>query len=131
MVNSWWTCSRSYRHCVQSWRLLDGHLHYLLLMMSDCPLAICQKKGEYIWMDFLLIRGDFVVVLELWSFRLYLGASLCTYFLAHEVFILMSSFLWVAYDRGRHYVFIFVSCFTLCYIDYWFIFMRLFIIYVL
>ena len=27
---------------------------------------------------------------ELASFRLYLGTSLCTYFLAHDVFILMS-----------------------------------------
>ena len=38
-------------------------------------------------------RGIFFVFLELWSFRLYLGASHCTYFLAHDVFILMSSFL--------------------------------------
>ena len=34
----------------------------------------------------------FFIFLELWSFRLYLGASLCTYFLAHDVFILMSLF---------------------------------------
>ena len=38
-------------------------------------------------------RGRFFVVLEFWSFRLYLGASLCTYFLAHEVFILTSFFI--------------------------------------
>ena len=39
------------------WRVLDV-LHRLLLMMSlDCPLAICHKKGEYIWMG---IGGDFV-----------------------------------------------------------------------
>ena len=37
-------------------------------------------------------RGKFFVVLELWSFRLYLGASLCTYFLAHDVFVFMSLF---------------------------------------
>ena len=32
----------------------------------------------------------FFIFLELWSFRLYLGTSLCTYFLAYDVFILMS-----------------------------------------
>ena len=40
-------------------------------------------------------RGIFIFlffcVLELWSFRLDLGASSCT-FLAHDVFILMSLF---------------------------------------
>ena len=64
------------------WRVLAGLLHHLLLMMSlDCPLAIRQKNGEYIWMESLLIGGDFFFnVLELlWSYRLYLGASLCTY----------------------------------------------------
>ena len=77
---------------MQSWRVLDGHLHHLLLMMSlDCLLAIRHKKGEYIWME---IGGDFFYffILELWSFRLYLGALHCTYFLAHDVFILMSLF---------------------------------------
>ena len=74
---------------MQFWRALDGHLRHLLLMMSlDCPLTIRHKKGEYIWME---IGGDFFV-LEFWSFRLYLGASCCTYFLAHDVFILMSLF---------------------------------------
>ena len=64
---------------LQALRELDGHLCHLLLMMShDCPLAICHKKGEYIWMEILLIKGDFFI-LELWSFRLYLGASPCTY----------------------------------------------------
>ena len=59
------------------------------------------------------IGGDFEF-LELWSFRLYLGASCCIYFLAHYVFILMYLFLWDVYVRGRHYVFIsiIISCFT-------------------
>ena len=62
---------------------------------------------------------------------MYLGASHCTFFLAYDIFILMSLFfLWVVYDRGRHYVLTSISCFTLCYIGYWFIFMRLFMIYV-
>ena len=56
-------------------------------------------------------RGRIFFFLELWSFRLYLGASSCIYFLAHDVFILMF-FLWDVYVRGRHYVFISVSCFT-------------------
>ena len=67
------------------WRVRDV-LHDLLLMMSlDYPLEIWHKKGEYIWME---IGGVFFF----WSFRLYLGASSCTYFLAHDVFILMSLF---------------------------------------
>ena len=76
MVRFWCMCSRSFRLRVQIWQASDGHLRHLLLMMSiDCPLAIRHKKGEYIWME---IGGDFV--LELWSFRLYLGASHCTCF---------------------------------------------------
>ena len=42
---------------MQSWQVLDGHLHHLLLIMSlDCPLAIRHEKGEYIWME---LGGDF------------------------------------------------------------------------
>ena len=44
-------------------------------------------------------RGSFLFILFIyyfcflfWSFRLYLGALHCTYFLAHDVFILMSLF---------------------------------------
>ena len=55
----------------------------------NCPLAIRHENGEYFWME---LGGDFFF-LELWSFRLYLGASLCTYFMAHDVFILTSSLL--------------------------------------
>ena len=55
------------------------------MMCLDCPLVICHKKGEYIWME---IGGDFEF-LELWSFRLNPGASSCIYFLAHDVFIFM------------------------------------------
>ena len=64
-------------------------------------------------------RGRLFFVLELWSFRLYLGASHYTYFFAHDIFILMSFFFFlVVYDKGRHYVLISISCFTLCYIDH-------------
>ena len=60
-------------------------------MMSDCPLAIRHKKGNY------KCRGDFVVKgrsLMFWScgvFRLYLGASFCIYIFFW--LIMYSSFL--------------------------------------
>ena len=68
------------------------------MISLNCPLVICRKKGEYIWME---IGGDFYFIylfiilfffffFLFWSFRLYLGASHCTYFLAHDVVILMS-----------------------------------------
>ena len=41
--------------CKQIWSILNDCLCHLLLIMSDCPLAIRHKKGEYI------CRGDFVV----------------------------------------------------------------------
>ena len=41
---------------------------------------------------FFFVFFCFCFVLELRSFRLYLGASHCTYFLAYDVFILMSLF---------------------------------------
>ena len=71
------------------------------MMILDCPLAIRHKKGEYVWIGVGQVFG----FLELWSFRLYLGASSCIYFLAHDVFILMYLFLCDVYVRGRHYVF--------------------------
>ena len=43
---------------------------------------------------------EIFIVLELWSFRLYLGASFCIYiFLAHDVFFV---FVWIVHDRGRY-----------------------------
>ena len=39
------------------WQVLDVLYHLLLMMSLDCLLAICHKKGEYIWMG---IGGDFV-----------------------------------------------------------------------
>ena len=46
-------------------------------MMSDCPLAIHHKNGEYFWIRNFVDRGRFLLF---WSFRLYLGASSCIYF---------------------------------------------------
>ena len=83
--------------CVRSWHSLDhlpfddGWLVY--------PLAFCQKKGEYfgvsslyfvVFFFFFVFRGSlFVFGWSLWSFRLYLGASLCTYaFLALTLFLM-------------------------------------------
>ena len=99
-------------------------------MSLDCRLAIRHKKGEYIWME---IGGDFEF-LELWSFRLYLGASSCIYiyiyFLAQDVFILMYLFLCDVYVRGRHYFFYFYFLFHI--VLHWLLIyiMRLFMIYV-
>ena len=39
---------------------------------------------------------------------MYLGASRCIYFLAHDVFIFLYLFLCDVYVRGRHYVFLFL-----------------------
>ena len=62
------------------------------------------------------------------AFRLYLGASFCIYIFGSGCIFI---FDWVVHVKGRYYdVFIYVSCFTLCYIDYCFIFTKLFMIYV-
>ena len=56
------------------------------------------------------IGGVFSFFFELWSFRLYLGASSCFFFFALDVFI-----FYRMYMLGRHYVFFIsfiVSCFT-------------------
>ena len=67
---------------MQSWRALDKHLHHHLLIMSlDYPLD--GDRGRFFFFFFFF-------VLELWSFRLYLVASSCTYFLAHDVFIFVT-----------------------------------------
>ena len=127
MDSLWWMCSRSFRLYVQIWRVFNGLLHHLLLMMSlDYPLAIRHKKGEYILME---IGGDFEF-LELWSFRLYLGASWCIYFLAHDVFILMYLFLCDVYVKGIYYFLFF--CFLLHIVLHWLLIyiMRLLMIYV-
>ena len=76
--------------CVRSWRSLD-HLPF-----DDgwlvCPLAFRHKKGEYfgVLCRVFVFRGSlFVFGWSLWSFRLYLGASLCTYaFLALTLFLM-------------------------------------------
>ena len=110
MDSFWWMCSWSFRLWMRIWRMFGGLLHHLLLMMGlNWPLAIGHKKGEYILME---IWGDFEF-LEVWSFRLYLGASWCIYF------------LWVVYVKGRYFVlcFYFYYCFLfhMCHIGYWFI----------
>ena len=78
--------------CVRSWCSLD-HLPF-----DDewfvYPLAFRHKKGEYFGVGVLyrvfVFRGSlFVFGWSLWSFRLYLGASLCTYaFLALTLFFM-------------------------------------------
>ena len=118
MISFWWMCSQTFRPCVWIWRALGGHLHHLLLMMSlDCPSAIHHKKGEYIWME---IGRDFEF-LEFWSFRLYPGASSCIIFWL-MMYLSWCIYFYVMYMLGGDIIFYFsVSCFTLCYIGYWFI----------
>ena len=55
---------------------------------SSLPFGNSSQKGR---VHMTRDRGRFFF-LEFWSFRLYLGASLCTYFLAHDVFVLISLF---------------------------------------
>ena len=44
----------------QIWSILDGHLYHLLLMMSECPLAIRHKRKEYICKGDFVVRGRFL-----------------------------------------------------------------------
>ena len=57
------------------------------MMDFDCPLTFHRKKGEYIFENTYLTTsrvlfsgGDIFLSLEPVEIRLYLGASLCTYF---------------------------------------------------
>ena len=112
MVSFWWTCLPSYKHCMQSWQVLDDHLHHLLLMMSDCTLAIRHKK-THIWMEiggffFFFFFGSFG------AFRLYRDASLCTYFwlilyLLFDVFI-----FYELYMIGGDIIFLFLFLVSHC-----------------
>ena len=55
----------SFMPCEQIWSILDDYLCHLPLMMSDCPLEICHKKGEYICRGVFVVKGEIFVVLEL------------------------------------------------------------------
>ena len=73
-------------------------------MMSECPLAIRHKKGEYIYI------GEIFYVLEQWSFSI---VSRCfilyLHFLAHDVFLFLIGLFMIGGDT----LMIYVSCFTL------------------
>ena len=115
MVSFWRTSSWSFRLYVQSWRVFDGHLCHLLLMMSlDFLLTIHHKKGGVHMDGDFVDRGRFFFVLELWSCRLYLGASLCTYFwlmisLLFDVFI-----FYELYMIGEYIMFLFLFLVSHC-----------------
>ena len=103
--------------CERIWLGFDvRHCHLILMRDFDCHLAFRHKKGEYILRAlctlFFFFRGRVVFcLLELVElFRLYLGASLCTFtFLALATFAL---FCWDIHDRGSIFV-LYVSCFKL------------------
>ena len=98
-----WMFSRSFKHCVLIWLVLDGLLHHLLLIMSpNCPLAIHHKKGEYI----VCMHGD----------RESFGAALdCIYvvfmymFLACDVFIVYE--LYMLGEDTFFYFILYILCF--------------------
>ena len=97
----------SFVPCEQTWSILDGRLYHLLLIMCDCPLAFRHKKGGTFVEEFLYLGGDFCIC---GAIILYLGASLCIYFLAQDVFFV---FDWVVHDRGRYtdlYMFLVSHC---------------------
>ena len=71
-------------------------------MMSDCLLAIFHKK-EYIWIGDFVDRGRFLLFLELWSFRLYLGASSLFFFGSWCIL-----FLFEVYMIGGDIIFLFL-----------------------
>ena len=83
--------------CVRSWRSLD-HLPFDE-QLACLPFGIPSQKGGVLWGTLgyfgvlcrvFVFKGSlFVFGWSLWSFRLYLGASLCTYaFLAFTLFLM-------------------------------------------
>ena len=93
------------------WQALDGHVLHLLLMMSlDYPLAIHHKKrGVHMDGDRRRFFFFFFVFLELWSFRLFLGALSCTFF-----FWLMMYFFYKLYMLRGDIMFLFLFLVSHC-----------------
>ena len=92
-------------------------------MDYDCPLAFHHKRGEYICRGDFVVKGRFLMFWACGAIRLYLGTSLFIYIFGSWCIL---CFDWVIHNRGRYTDCI---CF-LFHIAYWFIFMRLFMIYV-
>ena len=113
MDRFWWMCSRSFRLYVLIWWVLNGLLHYLLLMMIyDFSLAIRHKKGEYILMEIWRI-------LELFGALDCISRSfmyLCFFFL----FGLWCIYLYMLGEDTLCFMF-YCFLFHIWYIDYWFI----------
>ena len=108
------------------WRVLDGLLHHLLLMMSlDCPLAIRHKNGEYtLCME---IGGVFCFVL-FWGTKIVFRSFFDVFLF---IWLKMYLFLKVVHVRGRHYVLCFFYCFFSHVIHWLLIYiMTLFMVYV-
>ena len=83
------------------------------MMDFDCLLAFRHKKGEYILRAFcfFFFRGRVIFWLELVElFKLYLGASLCTF-----IFLVLATFALCCWDiHARRSIFVlYVSCFKL------------------
>ena len=83
-------------------------------MMSDCPLAIRHKKGEYIWIGDFVDRGRFLLFWSFRAFRLYLGASSCIYIFWLMMYFVLFELSMIRGDTTM-YLYLFL-CFTFCYI---------------
>ena len=81
-------------------------------MMSDCLLAIFHKK-EYIWIGDFVDRGRFLLFLELWSFRLYLGASSLFFFGSWCILFLFEVYMIGGDTMMYLYLFLVSHCATL------------------
>ena len=67
--------------------------------------------GSTLIEDFLSLRRDFILYVgACGAIRLFLGASLCTYYLALDVFFFFGLYM-VGGDTLRYFV-IYISCFT-------------------
>ena len=97
--------------CERIWIVFINHLHHLLLMMSECLLAIRHKKGEYICRGAFVVRGRFLMF---WSY----GALDCiqvlhcvSTFLAYDVFLFLFGLSMIGGDTTMYlYMFLVSPC---------------------
>ena len=83
-------------------------------MMSECPLAIRHKNGEYICRMFFVVRGRFLMFWSCGALRLYLGASFVSTFLTHDVFLFLIGLSMIGGDTMMYlYLFLVSHCITL------------------
>ena len=124
-----WMCILSFKLYEQIWRVLEGLLHrlHLLMMILDCPLAIRHKKGEYIGMEIGGVLEFIDCIQELFD---------VFHFLAYDVFFLVMMYFFFMGCICQGETLCFVFCFFLCFLFHiWYAWlliyiMRLFMVYV-